>query len=815
MKPLGTKTWLKRWMFTTDHKDVGLLYFFTSLYFGVVGAILALLMRVQLSIPNNNFLEAAYYNQAVTMHGLVMIFWFLSPLGIALFNYFVPLQIGAKDLAFPRLNALTYWLFLSGGLMAVLSFFVPGGAAAAGWTSYEPLAGPLYSPGPGPTLTYLGLMLMAASVTVGSVNFIVTILWLRRPGMKLMQMPMFTWFALFTVIAMLFAFPAIIAAFLLVLTDRLIGTVLYAPPSVLGVPGIDPSLLWDDLFWFFGHPEVYIVLLPAFGVIANVVPAFTGRPLAGKNWILLSTAVIVLPISFGVWMHHMFLTGIPSILQEVFDTSTEIISIPFGIIVIMFILSMVKGRVQFKTPFLFVVGALVLFIIGGIMGVFLSSPVLDRVFYGSYFVVSHFHYVMVGATIFGLFAGIYYWLPRMTGRMYSEKLGKLHFAISFVGFNVLYAPMMLLSDMPRRIFTYQNIGDWASLNEVATVGAFIFAGAQVIVACNLLYTWFRGRPSGPNPWSSDDLEWAVNGGGVPAVTPTEVEPVGGWIGQLSSGGLQSHSGLGATSYVPSAGTHELHLSSRPLTVSIGAMIFLTGAALYPGFVPMGLMVLGVAIAAGSLIGWAWDDLHDRFTGPPEAVGADRWPYEAVSKIKLGMWVFLSSEMVLFGTLLGAYVFIREAALQWPSPGSIHDIPLATVNTLVLVTSGLTMVMAISAIRKDNQRGLLGWLAATFILGSVFMGVKISEWVGLVSGPSPFVPGSTNPLTALASSVYYVIVGLHGAHVVAGLVILVYLMKKSTTGKYTIGNHESIENFGLYWAFVEIVWCFVFPLFYLL
>ena len=794
---------------------MGLLYFFSSLYFGVVGAILALLLRVQLSVPNNDFLQAAYYNQAVTMHGLIMIFWFLSPLGIALFNYLVPLQIGAKDLAFPRLNALTFWLFLAGGLMAVLSFFVPGGAAAAGWTSYEPLAGPVFSPGPGPTLTYLGLMMMAASVTVGSVNFIATILWLRKPGMKLLQMPMFTWFALFTVVAMLFAFPSIIAAFLLVLSDRLLGTVLYAPPSVLGVPGIDPSLLWDDLFWFFGHPEVYIVLLPAFGVIADLTPAFTGRPLAGKNWILLSTAVIVLPISFGVWMHHMFLTGIPSLLQEVFDASTEVISIPFGIIVIMFILSMVRGRVQFKTPFLFVIGALVLFIIGGIMGVFLSSPVLDRVFYGSYFVVSHFHYVMVGATIFGLFAGIYYWLPRMTSKMFSEKLGRLHFILSFVGFNILYAPMMLMSDMPRRIFTYQSIGDWAQLNGIATIGAFIFAGAQIVIAYNLLHTWFRGTPSGPNPWSSEDLEWSSPAEGATPAVHVESEPAGGWIGQLSSAASVSPATGGGESYSAGVAGHEVHLSSRPLTLSVGVMLFLTGAALYPGILPMGLMLLGVVIVGYSMVGWAWDDIRDRFTGPPEMEGGDRWPFDAVSKIKLGMWVFLSSEMVLFGTLLGAYVFIREAALQWPAAGSVHDIPLATANTLVLVTSGFTMVMAIYAIRKGDMRGLLAWLAATFVLGSVFIGVKMSEWAGLVSGPTPFVPGSTNAVTAIAASVYYVIVGLHGAHVVAGLIILVYLMKKTTKGGYTKERHEAIENFALYWAFVEIVWCFVFPLFYLL
>lgn len=299
--------WLKRWLFTTNHKDVGILYFFTSCYFGFVGAVLALLMRVQLSVPNNNFLSAFYYDQAVTMHGLIMIFWFLSPIAIGLANYFVPLQIGAKDLAFPRLNAMSYWLYLAGGLLAVLSFFVPGGTANAGWTTYQPLA--VLSLGSGPTLAYLGMVVLAASVTLGSVNFLTSIIWLRAPGVTLSKMPMFTWFMLFTIIAMLFAFPTLIAAFVLASTDRILGTVFFTSP------GIQPSILWDNLFWFFGHPEVYIVLLPGFGIIANILPQFTGRPLAARNAILVATGLIVVPLSFGVWMHHMFLTGIPSLFR--------------------------------------------------------------------------------------------------------------------------------------------------------------------------------------------------------------------------------------------------------------------------------------------------------------------------------------------------------------------------------------------------------------------------------------------------------------------------------------------------------------------
>ncbi len=794
-------SWYGRWLFTTYHKDVGILYFFTSLYFGFIGAVLALLMRTQLSVPNNGFLTALYYNQAVTMHGLIMIFWFLSPIAIGLANYYVPLQIGAKDLAFPRLNAMSYWLFLAGGILAVISFFVPGGSADAGWTTYQPLATATYEPGIGPTLVYLGLVLLAASVTLGSVNILVTILWMRGPGVTLSKLPMFTWFMFFTIVAMLFAFPTLIAAFSLASADRILGTAFFTTTLV------QPSILWDQLFWFFGHPEVYIVLLPGFGIVANVLPAFTGRPLAAKNAILIATALIVLPLSFGVWMHHMFLTGIPVSLQGAFSISTIAISVPFDVITLSFVESLIRGRVKFATPMLFSLGAVILFIIGGITGVFLSSPVLDRVFRGSYFVVAHFHYVMVGAAIFGIIAGIYYWLPNMTHRMYNEKWGKIHFVISFIGFNVLYFPMNLLVDMPRRIFTYQNLGNWPMLNGIASVGAFVFAGAQIILAANLLYTWFRGPPAPANPWGSQDLEWASPASdGSPSLGADPSMPKGGWVGHLAS------PPAGHVDAMPAAAGQAQHVSSRPIQVSLGTMLFFLGAAFYPDVTGLGTMVVGGLLVAYSILGWARDDYSGRFHVMPEDVG-DRWPFAAIPKMKFGVWVFLSSEIVLFGSFLGAYIFMRAAATGWPSPASIHDVPLGTLNTIVLVSSGLTMMMAIQSIRAGDQRKLLMWLGTTFVLGSTFMGIKLSEWTNLTS--AGFVLSSSNPVMAIAASSYYVIVGLHAAHVTAGLIVMIYLMRKTKGGRYTSSSHEAIENFGLYWAFVDIVWCFVFPLFYLI
>ena len=794
----STADWLRRWLFTTNHKEVGVLYFFTSCFFGFLGAVLALLMRVQLSIPNNNFLSAFYYDQAVTMHGLIMIFWFLSPIAIGLANYFVPLQIGAKDLAFPRLNAMSYWLYLAGGILALLSFFVPGGTANAGWTTYQPLA--VLSLGSGPTLAYLAMVVISASVTLGSINFLVSIIWMRAPGLTLAKLPMFTWFMLFTIVAMLFAFPTLIAAFALASADRILGT------SFFTFAGIQPSILWDNLFWFFGHPEVYIVLLPGFGIVANILPQFTGRPLAARNAILLATGVIVLPLSFGVWMHHMFITGIPVALQGAFSVATIAISVPFDVITLSFVESLIRGRVKFASPMLFALGAVVLFIIGGITGVFLSSPVLDRVFRGSYFVVSHFHYVMVGAAIFGIIAGIYYWLPRMTGHMYNEKLAKVHFVISFIGFNVLYFPMNLLYDMPRRIFTYPNVGDWALLNGLASVGAFVFALAQILLAYNVVNTWFRGPPAPTNPWGSPDLEWTSRAEGATPALNSSTEVPGGWVGQLGNA-ASAHPASGG----PAPEGHSAHLSSRPLELSMGALVFLVGAAFYPTPGGIGLLVLGGLVVLYAFWGWAKDDLHDRFVIPVEEEG-DRWPFNAVSKLKLGMWVFLSSEVILFGSFLGAYIFIRAASATWPAPGSIHDIPLGTFDTLILATSGLTMYLALQAIRNGDQRRLLTWISVTFVLGAVFMGTHVAEWTSL--GSTGFTLG-LNSATSVAASAYYIIVGLHGAHVTAGLLMMLYLMKKTLAGHYTKGSHEAIENFALYWAFVDIVWCFVFPLFYLL
>ena len=773
--------WLKRWLFTTNHKEVGILYLVTSFYFAFLAGILAFLMRTQLAFPSETFLQPPQYNEAVTMHGLIMVLWFLSPLGIAFANYFVPLQIGAADVAFARLNATSYWMYVFSGITAFASFFVPGGSPASGWTNYSPLTSLQFSPGSGETLGAAALIVLAASNTVGTVNILVTILWHRARGVSFVKLPMFTMFTFWTMLQFLWAFPSLIAGLIMLEADRLLGTSFFTSSA-------GGSILWDHVWWFFGHPEVYIVLLPAFGIVAGIIATFSGRPVYARKPLFAAVGIVVL-LSYMVYGHHMFLTGISLTEREVFTINTEMISIPFGVLMLSFIGTMYKGAVKLTTPMLFALGSVVIFVIGGLSGVFNSSLALDIALRGTYFVVAHFHYVMVGASEFGLFAGIYYWLPKMTGRMYNETLGKTHFILSFVGFNLIFFPMFFLEDMPRRIVTYVASTGWGPANFVATVGAFIFIPSQLLLVYNMGMT-LRGPRAPMNPWNSTDREW-VSGPSMP-------HPVG-----ASSHGIGNGLGNGV-SHAASESAHEASpLSTRPIILCLGFAVSMAGLAF-----GLPVIIIGLVILAGGVFGWAWDDYRGRFRLPEEEEG-ERWPFSKVPKDKLAMWTFLGSEAVLFGVHLGSYAFIRVNFPYWPTPGVLHDINFGTIDTLIVITSSLTAYLGLQSIKAGNRRGLIGWLGATLLLGIISLGVKGTEWYGLITN---LVPGS--PIGLPVSS-YLVTTGIHGAHVLAGLLIMIYLMKRAATGGFSAEHYGSVENFNLYWSFVNCVWLVVFPLFYLL
>ena len=785
--------WLRRWLFTTNHKDIGILYFVSALYFGFVGALLAVFMRVQLAIPLNNFLSASAFDQAVTLHGLVMILWFLSPLAIAFMNYIMPLQIGAKDMAMPRLNAFGYWLFVFGGITATLGFFMPGGNASGGWTTYVPLASS-YTPGPGPTLAFLGLIMLVVSITIGSVNILLTIGYMRAPGITWRKLPGFTWFVLFTILAMLFSFPSLLAGLVMLVSDRVLGTVIFSLPVSQGVAA-GGAVLWDDVFWFFGHPEVYVVLLPGFGMVTEILPVFTGRPLAEKNIIYAVTGAVVIPLSYLVWEHHMFITGVSLTEDEAFSVATLLISLPFDVIILAFVKSLGRANIRMTVPMLFAIGSIVLFIIGGITGVFLSSFVLDVVFRGTYFVVAHFHYVMVGAAIFALLGGVYYYLPKMTGRLYHNGMANAHFILSFIGFNVLYFPMFFLYEMPRRIYTYQSIPLWNEVNLIATIGAYIFAGAQVFLILNLVYSLRSGKVSPPNPWGATGLEWVPHVMGASDAHSEAAHDAGHYGGE--SHGMEGH------------GTE--HFSARPIQIALGLMVTFIGLCLITWYWRSSVLVMlaGFVLIGYGLVGWGSDDTGNKFKFD-EGV-TEKWPFVNVAKLKLGMWIFLASDVVVFGAIIASDLFLRvNSPIAWPLPGSIHDIALGLILTIILLTSGLTAVLALGSARDGNNSGLIRYLSVTLALGAAFMVIKAFEWYGYIS-TGTFTPWGGS----LPESSYFLTVGLHGAHVTAGLCVMAYLINKARKGGFSPSNHIGVENFAMYWAFVDLVWVFVFPLFYLL
>ncbi|WP_332897577.1 cbb3-type cytochrome c oxidase subunit I [Haladaptatus sp. CMSO5] len=788
---------VKRWLVTTNHKDIGILYTVTALFFLIFGGVLALLIRAQLWTPGPSILSATAYNQTVSLHGLIMVFWFLSPLAFGFANYVVPLQLGAKDLAFPRLNSLSYWLYLASGLLLGVSFFQEG-TFSGGWTMYAPLNVPVFTPEVGASTAILALMLFVASVTVSSVNFLTTMHRMRAKGLTLRRMPLFSWTILLTVWMMLFAFAALLAALLILLSDRLLGTTYFMPDNPGG------SILWAHLFWFFGHPEVYIVFFPALGVMAETFQTFTGRRLVGRRWFIASMVLVAIQ-SFMVWMHHMFLTSINLNIKTLFMATTIGISLPFDLMVFALIYTMIKGRIRFTTPFLFSFGALLLFIIGGITGVFLGAVVLDYEFRGTYWVVAHFHYVMVGG-VTALFGGLYYWYPKMSGRMYNEFLGKVHFALYFVGFNLLYFPMFIAWETPRRVFEYHvALITW---HQLATVGGFILGASFLVMFYNLTVSLWAGEKADDNPWVyATTAEWAVsspppldNFPGTPSygtgmLTFSESTP------EATDGGVA----------VENHDHHPSHASIWPLVVGVAAFFAFLGLSgfsqgvLAPDFAG-GFYVLcavfGFGLGMYALVSMGLEKFH----GPAEPTG-ERWPFAGIENMKLGVWIFLASDVVLFGAFIGSYMFIRVASgwIAWePVP---HDPVPGLINTYLLLTSSFSIVLALVAAERKNKRLLMVTLAATFLLGVGFLINKGIEWYEL------FHEGlwlSTN----IRTSTFFLTTGLHAAHVIVGLIIIVYLFVRASRGAY-LENNRSIEYFGLYWHFVDIVWLFLFPLFYIL
>jgi cytochrome c oxidase subunit I len=488
------------WITTTDHKRIGVMYIVTTFVFFCLGGVEALMMRLQLGSPNGTVVTPQVYNQLFTMHGSTMIFLFVVPMLAGLANYCLPLMIGSRDMAFPRLNALSYWLLLAGGIVFYSSlFFNP---PEAGWTSYAPLSGAVYSPAAGQDAWIYLIHLTGLSSILGAINFYATIANMRARGMSWGRLPLFVWAILTYSVLIIFAMPVIAGAVTMLLTDRHAGTHFFDPAN-----GGSP-LLWQHLFWFFGHPEVYIMILPAFGVISEIVPVFARKPIFGYKAVAAAMVAIAF-LGFLTWAHHMFTAPIPEAILIFVMLSSLLIAVPTGVKVLNWIATLWRGTIEFKTPLLFAAGFISLFVIGGISGVFLAIFPVDWQLNETYFVVAHIHFVLMGGSAFAIFAAIYYWFPKMTGRMLNEGLGRLSFTLMYAGFllTFLIQHVMGLDGMPRRVYEYANVGNLHLYNVISTVGAFVLGAGVLVTIVNVARSLRLGVAAGPDPWKANTLEW--------------------------------------------------------------------------------------------------------------------------------------------------------------------------------------------------------------------------------------------------------------------------------------------------------------------
>jgi cytochrome c oxidase subunit I len=605
-----TKPGVLGWLASVDHKEIGIRYLFTAMAFLVLGGIEALVMRLQLAGPERRMLSPLEYNQLFTVHGVTMIFLYASPILTGFSNYLWPLLFGSRDMAFPRVNALSYWIYLAAGLF-MYAGFVAGRAPDDGWFNYVPYASREFNPGLNIDIYALGLILLGISTTVGAANFVVTFLRTRAPGMSINRVPILTWGTLTASVGNLLAVPSVSLAFFLLWMDRNFGTHFFGTAS--GQP-----LLWQHLFWMFGHPWVYAIVLPAMGIVSDALPTFCRRPLVGYTAVALST-VATMALGFGVWVHHMFATGLPSMALSFFSGASLIITVPSAVAVFAWTATIWTGRPVIRTAFLFFASMIVLFVIGGVSGVMTASTPVDWQLTDTYFIVAHLHYVLIGINVFPVVGAIYYWFPKMTGRLLDERLGQVNFWTMFVGFNLGFFPMHILGllGMPRRVYTYAAGMGWGPLNFWVSAGSFLFGVGVLLLIINVIVSLRRGAPAGANPWSAPTLEWATSSPPPPynfAVIPVveSRHPLWeDWLGEAPARsrlneGLLLDRGRETIGTTPLDAEPELILEMpadtlAPFILACGLSVGFVGALFHAWWA----VALGLVVVAGSLISWFW------------------------------------------------------------------------------------------------------------------------------------------------------------------------------------------------------------------
>ncbi len=703
VKPISGYDTLYRWVTTVDHKQIGVLYLVTTVAFFVLGGVEALIMRLQLAVPGATLLAPGQYNALFTMHGTTMIFLVVMPMLLGFANYVVPLMIGARDMAFPKLNALSYWLLLFGGLLLYYSF-VGGTPPDTGWFSYAPLTLSPWALGPGVDYWALGLIVTSFGTIATGINLLITVAKLRASGMTASRLPVFVWMSVITGFLILWAIPALTAAQVMLLFDRHLGTAFFDPTR-----GGDP-VLWQHLFWWFGHPEVYIMVLPAFGILSEVIPVFSRKPLFGYAMVV-GSGIAIGFYSFLVWAHHMFAVGMGTVPDAFFGATSMIIAVPTGIKVFSWLATMWGGQLRFTTAMLFATAFLPLFVIGGLTGVHFASVPVDWQTTDTYYVVAHFHYVLFGGSYFAISAAVYYWFPKIAGRLLDERLGKVHFWLTFVGFNMTFFPMhwLGLQGMSRRVYTYPDFPGWGFWNLFQTVGAFLLAVSVLVLFWNLYVSMRRGAVAGDNPWDAWTLEWATTSP-PPAYNFATLPPI---------------------------------RSARPL------WDLKHTSAEHRGSPTLG---------------------RDGEASPPaEARRGSGTFLERHSAPVLGTFAFISSEVVFFGALIVAYLLGRNVTGGGPGPDALN-IPRTALFSLALFASSGTMWFADRRLAGGDLGGFRLWLLATIALGAIFLFGQVTEYgylfaEGIRIGTNLFTSGF---FTLTGFHGFHVLVGLIALSLLAWL-----------------------------------------------
>ena len=591
-------TGIWNWITTIDHKKIGILYGVSAFILFIIGGIEAMLMRAQLASSNLKIIDPELYNQLFTMHGTTMIFLAIMPMGAAFFNYLIPLQIGARDVAFPRLNAFSYWTFLAGAIILNASWFL-GGAPNAGWFGYAPITGKAYNVGHGIDFWIISLQVLGIASLAAAFNFIVTIINMRAPGMTFSRLPVFTWMSFITAILLVLAFPVITVALIELQFDRFYGTNFFVTSA-----GGNP-ILWQHLFWVFGHPEVYILILPAMGIVSEILPTFSRKPLFGYPVIILS-GIIIGFMGWMVWSHHMFTVGLGPVANSVFALTTMAIAIPTGVKIFNWLGTLWKGSVTLNTPMLYAIGFILTFTIGGISGVMHSQAASDAQQQDTYFIVAHIHYVLFGGSLIAILGGIYYWFPKFTGRMYNEKMGKLGFYTFFIAMQITFFPMHFtgLNGMPRRIYTYGNEYGWDFWNLISTIGVGLLAASMLIFIYNIVSGWISGEKASGDPWDARTLEWSISSPPPEynfAVIPI-IENRDDWWEKKNQGKTSEEINSGE---INSGDIHLPQPSYWPFIASLGLLVAGFGI-----IYSIPVAILGIAITMVGVYAWSFEPVND-------------------------------------------------------------------------------------------------------------------------------------------------------------------------------------------------------------